>query len=115
MKRIIKWHRFESCWPYQPWRVILFLKSISRGIWSILKLIWEHRELYRQIICDIRDHAVILIAIVLMIWFFLNGISETQENYRLNHLEYGMNSYDKTIQETLIKNETLQMPLHKKN
>jgi len=63
----------------------------------IIKLIWANRELYRQIICDIRDHAVILIAIVLMIWFFLNGISETQENYRLNHLESRMNNLDPNI------------------
>lgn len=60
----------------------------------IIKLIWNNRELYRKIICDIRDHAIILIAIVLFVWFTLHGISETQENYRLNHLESRMNSVD---------------------
>ncbi len=69
----------------------------------IFKYLWAHRELYRQIICDIRDHAIILIAIVLLVWFTLNGISETQENYRMNHLERRVNSFDPNIQETLIK------------
>ena len=70
-------------------KIIKFLKSIPHGTWSILKLIWANRELYRQIICDIRDHAIILICIVLLIWFTLNGISETQETQILNHLENG--------------------------
>ena len=63
----------------------------------IIKRIWANRELYRKIICDIRDHAIILIAIVLFVWFTLHGIAETQENYRLNHLERRMNSFDKNI------------------
>ena len=69
----------------------------------IFKIIWANRELYRQIICDIRDHAIILIAIVLFVWFTLNGIVETQENYRLNHLERRMNSFDKNIPHMVIK------------
>lgn len=68
----------------------------------IFKIIWANRELYRQIICDIRDHAVILILIVLLIWFTLNGISETQENYRLNHLERRMNSLDPKIKDMAV-------------
>lgn len=64
---------------------------------AILKLIWANRELYRQMLGEVRDIAVILILIVLIVWFTLNAMSEHQENYRLNHLENRMNSFDPNI------------------
>ncbi len=68
----------------------------------IIKLIWANRKLYRKILAEIRDISVILIFITLLIWFILNGISETQENYRLNHLESRMNSHDTNIKDMTV-------------
>ena len=54
----------------------------------------------KEILAETRDVAIIVIMIVVVAWFMLNGMAEQQyENYvdRLNHLEYRVNSLDHNI------------------